>query len=73
MAVVFSIVIKELVIGNHLGNRKHYGLFLGLIASHGNFGAVEESLYHHLIVLLESVLDGWSEFTLVFHLGDAKA
>ena len=73
LTIVLSVVVEELIVSNHLGNREYHTFGLSLVATHGHLGAVEEAFHHYLVVLLEGILDGWCKFVLALYFCYTKA
>ena len=72
LTVVFRVVVKELVAGDHLRNGQQNGLLTGFVTTLGNLGAIKETLDHDLRALHHRLADGGSQLVSILHLGDAK-
>ena len=72
LTVVLGIVVEELVVSDHFGDGEHHRLLLGLIASHGDFGSLEEAFHHHVVALHHGLADGRGQLVFVLHLGHAE-
>ena len=57
LTFVLGVIVEELIMGDHFGNRESHRFVLGLIDAAGHFGTLHERLADDLIALLESPLN----------------
>ena len=72
-AFVFGVVIEEFVQADYFCDREYHFIFLGFVASVGQFDTVHESFNHHIIRLLESSFQSRLNLFLCFHLCHTEA
>ena len=73
LTFVFGIVVKELIMGNDLGDRESNGFIFGLIDAAGHFRTLHKRLADNLIALFERALNGRVDILNGFHLGATEA